>query len=204
MSKVMIENSEEITRIMQLLHKSNSHEVTLKQHLSNEKDRFRQFSRSFDGILLDFSRTAMDPEDFQNLMKLADASGVETLRDRMYQGVGINFTEHRAVLHSLWREKNFTDLLGADEAESLSGATDLLREIAQALHRGQLPGEAEQGRIRHLIHVGIGGSLLGPRLLCAAFPPGRDCPQIHFLSSVDALEREHTPVAVSNAQSGRI
>jgi len=187
---MMIENSEKITKIMQVLQKSNSHGVALKKHLSNEKDRFKQFSRSFDGILLDFSRTAMEPGDFENLMKLASASGVETLRERMYAGAHLNFTEHRAVLHPLWRERNFSDLLSADEAESLTDAAQRLREIAQALHRGQLPDAAGQGRIKHLIHVGIGGSLLGPRLLCEAFPPSRDCPQIHFLSSVDALERE--------------
>lgn len=186
----MIENSEKITRIMQVLHKSNSHGVTLKQHLLKEPDRFQQFSRFFDGILLDFSRTALSSGDFENLMELAGASGVEALRDRMYSGARINFTEHRAVLHPLWRERNFSDLLPAEEVASLIGATVRLRAIAQALHRGQLPGEAGQGRIRHLIHVGIGGSLLGPRLLCEAFPPSGDCPQIHFLSSVDALERE--------------
>jgi glucose-6-phosphate isomerase len=164
--------------------------VSLKQHISKEKDRFKQFSRSFDGILLDFSRTAMDPGDFENLMELASASGIEAQRERMYAGARINFTEHRAVLHPLWRERNFSDLLSGDEAESLTGAIDRLREIAQSLHRGLLPGEEGQGRIKHLIHVGIGGSLLGPRLLCEAFPPGGDCPQIHFLSSVDALERE--------------
>jgi len=187
---MMFENSEKITKIMQVLHKSNSRGVALKQHLSDEKGRFLQFSRSFNGILLDFSRTAMDLGDFENLMELASASGIEALRERMYQGARINFTEHRAVLHPLWRERNFSDLLAADEAESLAGATVRMREIAHALHRGQLPGKAGRGRIRHLIHVGIGGSLLGPRLLCEAFPPNRNCPQIHFLSSVDALERE--------------
>ncbi len=186
----MTENSEKTTKIMEVLRKSNSHGVTIKQHLLNEKDRFKQFSRSFDGILLDFSRTALNPGDFENLMELASASGLEALRERMFAGARINLTEQRAVLHPLWREKNFSDLLDADEAELLSGATDRLKEIAQALHRGQLPGETGQGRIRHLIHVGIGGSLLGPRLLCEAFPPSGDCPQIHFLSSVDALERE--------------
>ena len=186
----MTENSEKSTKIMEMLRKSNSHGVTIKQHLLNEKDRFKQFSRSFDGILLDFSRTALNPGDFENLMELASASGLEALRERMFAGARINLTEQRAVLHPLWREKNFSDLLDADEAELLSGATDRLKEIAQALHRGQLPGETGQGRIRHLIHVGIGGSLLGPRLLCEAFPPSGDCPQIHFLSSVDALERE--------------
>ena len=56
---------------MEMLRKSNIHGVTIKQHLLNEKDRFKQFSRSFDGILLDFSRTALNPGDFENLMELA-------------------------------------------------------------------------------------------------------------------------------------
>jgi len=187
---MMIENFEKITEILRVLQKSNSKGIAIKQHLFSEKDRFTEFSRSFEGILLDFSRTALCSDDFKNLMALASASGVEAQRDRMYEGALINLTEHRPVLHSLWREKNFTDLLSAGEVESLTGAIKRLREIAQALHRGQLPADTGQGRIRHLIHVGIGGSLLGPRLLCDAFPPGGDCPQIHFLSSVDALARE--------------
>ena len=121
---------------------------------------------------------------------MAAASGIEKLRELMYGGSHINFTEDRAVLHPLWREQNFSDLLSADEAELLSGATTRLAEIAQALHQGKLPGAKEPIRIRHLVHVGIGGSLLGPRLLCEAFPPGGECPQVHFLSSVDALEGE--------------
>ena len=186
----MIEHSEKFSKAMELLQKSNKCEVDLKQQLRNDTGRFHQFSRSFDGILLDFSRVAIDSDDFENLMVLASASGIETLREQMYAGEQINFTEHRAVLHPLWREKNFSDLLTADEADALSSAGDQMRGIAQALHQGHLPGDESQGRIRHLIHVGIGGSLLGPRLLCEAFPPSGNCPQIHFLSSVDAHERE--------------
>jgi glucose-6-phosphate isomerase len=186
----MIENSEKFSKAMDLLHKSNNREVGLKQYLTADKGRFHLFSRSFEGMLLDFSRVAIDSDDFENLMDLASASGVEAFREQMYTGARINFTEHRAVLHPLWREKNFSALLSANEADVLSRASDRMRGIAQALHLGHLPGDASQGRIRHLIHIGIGGSLLGPRLLCEAFPPSGDCPQIHFLSSVDALERE--------------
>jgi glucose-6-phosphate isomerase len=186
----MSNNSADFTRILDMLYKSNINGVAIKQHLIKEPDRFERFSRSFDGILLDFSRTSIDSLDFENLMELATASGIENLRELMYGGAHINFTEDRAVLHPLWRERNFSDLLAADEAELLTGATVRLTEVAQALHQGKLPGSTDQSRIRHLVHVGIGGSLLGPRLLCEAFPPSGDCPQVHFLSSVDALERE--------------
>ena len=128
--------------------------------------------------------------EFEALLELARISGVAEMRDRMYSGQPINFTEGRPVLHPVWREKNFAELLPAEEAEELQHAGAQLGEIASALHEGRLPGSSVQGKIRHLVHIGIGGSLLGPRLLCEAFPPGGNCPEIHFLSSVDALERE--------------
>jgi glucose-6-phosphate isomerase len=190
MIDMTIRNTAKITETMELLQKYNSSAVTIKQHLSAQKDRFAEFSRSFDGLLVDFSRTTIDAECFDSLLQLVESCGIDAMRDRMYGGERINFTENRAVLHPVWRERNFSDLLPKQEADMLSAATVRLREIAEALHQGHLPGEAGQGRIRHLVHIGIGGSLLGPRLLCEAFPPSGNCPQVHFLSSVDALERE--------------
>jgi glucose-6-phosphate isomerase len=143
----MIENSERFSKAIDLLHKSNKRQVGLKQYLAGDKDRFHQFSRSFEGILLDFSRVAIDSDDFMNLMDLASASGVEDLREQMFAGAQINFTEQRAVLHPLWRKKNFSDLLSVDEAKVLNNASDRMRGIAQALHQGYLPGDASQGPI---------------------------------------------------------
>jgi glucose-6-phosphate isomerase len=124
------------------------------------------------------------------LIELAGACGIVNERSRLYSGEKINFTEDRAVLHPLWREQNFSDLLPAPEAATLAAAVKQMRVIAAALHAGMLPEDDTATRIRHLVHIGIGGSLLGPRLLCEAFLPGGECPQIHFLSSVDALDRE--------------
>jgi glucose-6-phosphate isomerase len=187
----MNRNAVKIAESMDLLHKYNSSAVSIKQQLLAGKDRFDRFSRSFEGLLLDFSRTTIDEACFDSLIDLAESCGIDEMRRRMYSGERINFTEDRAVLHPLWRERNFSELLPAAEAELLSAATVRMREIAQALHQGSLPGDDSTGRIKHLVHIGIGGSLLGPRLLCEAFPPAGNCPQVHFLSSVDALEREH-------------
>jgi len=176
--------------LFELLQKYNNNAVPLAERLRSEPQRFDRFSRRVEGLLVDFSRTDLDSQSFEALIDLAFCSGVENERSRLYSGEEINFTEHRAVLHPLWRERNFADLLGADEAATLIEATRRMREIAASLHRGILPGEGGQVPIRHIIHIGIGGSLLGPRLLCEAFPPAGPCPEIHFLSSVDALSRE--------------
>jgi len=176
--------------LTELLRKNNKKHIPLADRMRTEADRFERFSRSVDGLLIDFSRTGIDDESFAALLDLAASSGIESERTRLYQGEEINFTEHRAVLHPVWRERNFTELLGPEESTVLLQATHRMREIAAALHQGRLPGADREPRIRHILHVGIGGSLLGPRLLCEAFPPAGDCPIIHFLSSVDALSRE--------------
>jgi glucose-6-phosphate isomerase len=186
----MTTNAERAIELFDLLHKCNKHGKSLSERLYTDADRFTRLSRSFDGLLLDFSRTAIGEEEFSALIQLADACGVEEQRSRLYGGEKINFTEDRAVLHPVWREQNFSDLLPAREAAGLTAAVQDMRRIAAALHAGRLPGDHSDTRIRHLVHIGIGGSLLGPRLLCEAFPPTGDCPEIHFLSSVDALDRE--------------
>ena len=176
--------------LLEMLQKNNKNGAPLATRLASEPDRFEYFSRGLAGLLVDFSRTGLDAESFDALIELAACSGVEGERERLYSGEEINFTEHRAVLHPLWRERNFSALLDADESALLVEATKRMRAIAASLHSGRLPGEGVQPAIRHIIHIGIGGSLLGPRLLCEAFPPGGQCPEIHFLSSVDALSRE--------------
>jgi glucose-6-phosphate isomerase len=179
-----------IADLFDMLRKSNKKAPSLAARLRAEPRRFEQFSRTLGGLLVDFSRTGIDQQDFERLIELARRSGVEAERSRLYEGAEINFTEQRAVLHPLWRERNFAELLEPGEAGELSAATQRMHEIAASLHAGHLPGAGEAAAIRHVVHVGIGGSLLGPRLLCEAFPPAGQCPAIHFLSSVDALERE--------------
>jgi glucose-6-phosphate isomerase len=173
-----------------MLHDYNNQGPSLAARLLSENDRFRRFSRSVDGLLLDFSRSAIDGKVFAALIELAARSGVEAERERLFAGEEINFTEHRAVLHPLWRARNFADLLETGETRELGEALTRMRAVAAALSGGRLPGDSGPPRIKHIVHIGIGGSLLGPRLLCQAFPPTGDCPQIYFLSSVDALDRE--------------
>jgi len=193
--------TDELTEVLRI---NNKNAPPLADRMRTEANRFERFSRVEEGLLVDFSRTSIDDESFAALLELAARSGIEAERARLYQGEEINFTEHRAVLHPVWRERNFGELLGSEEATQLLEATRRMREIAAALHQGRLPGGQDTPRIRHILHVGIGGSLLGPRLLCEAFPPKGDCPSIHFLSSVDALSREQLLARIDPSETAVI
>jgi glucose-6-phosphate isomerase len=178
------------SELIQVLQKNNVNGPSLAERLRSESGRFRLFSRAVDGLMLDFSRLRLGEDEFRTLIDLAKRSGVEAARRGMFAGAELNFTEGRPVLHPLWRSGNFSDLLDPDEARMLEAAAAKMKGIVDALGNGRLPGAGETAPIRHIIHIGIGGSLLGPRLLCEVFPPRGNGPEIHFLSSVDALDRE--------------
>ena len=149
-----------IAELFRMLQKNNKNAPPLATRLRSEAERFNRFSRAMDGLLVDFSRTGIDEETLGLLLELAACSGIETERERLYQGSEINFTEHRPVLHPLWRERNFAELLSPEESSLLGDATRQLREIAASLHTGCLPGDAGSPAIRHVVHVGIGLSLI--------------------------------------------
>jgi len=168
-----------------LLQKYNIQSVkkSLSERLS-EQDRFDNFSAKSADLLLDFSRTGMDKQSLQHLLELATEVGVEDARQRLFSGENINFTENRPALHMALRSD---DVLTKLDQETVAGVTknrERLLSFASAFRLGHLPGHPDQA-VRHIIHIGIGGSVLGPRLLVEALAkPAK--PQVHFLSSVDA------------------
>lgn len=179
----------QVADLLRLLRKSNKKQPPMSRLLQDAERRFERFSRRFDGLLMDFSRTAIDEASFAQLLELAAAAGVPSMRDRLFGGERINRTENRAVLHHLWRSRDFESLLAADEALACRQGLERLHEFGRALHAGRLPGDGRHP-VRDVVHVGIGGSLLGPRLVCEAFPAGGTTPRVHFISSVDAWQRE--------------
>jgi glucose-6-phosphate isomerase len=172
-----------------LLQKSYTESPKLRDLLQPGTRRFENFSRKFKGLLFDFSRVAVSGEAMDQLLAWAVEADIAGQREKMFGGEAINNSENRPVLHHLWRSRDFSKLLPADEAGSCGQSLQRLEKIAAALHDGHLPGSPED-TITDIVHIGIGGSLIGPKLLCEALSPGLDAPSIHFLSSVDAYDRE--------------
>ncbi len=185
---------------LDLLQKSNTPNLKLRSLLSPGAHRFRNFSRAFKGLLLDFSRVAINKQIFEQLLALAVHSSVGVQRDRLFQGDAINNTEDRAVLHHLWRSRNFAEYLSGTEASACELALNRLQQLADSLHEGHLPDHPECP-VTDIVHVGIGGSLIGPKLLCEALPAGTNAPAVHFLSSVDAYDRERLLLKLEPAKT---
>ena len=187
-------------KFLQTLHKYNIKPTnkSLSACLS-EPDRFESFSGRIGDLLLDFSRTSVDQQSLTNLLALAEESGVEVARDRLFGGQDINFTEKRPALHMAMRNDEALAVLDESTIRRVTDNKQRMFELASAFAAGYLPGKPDQV-VRNIIHIGIGGSVLGPRLLIEALGISAS-PQVHFLSSVDAHLRKDLLASLDPAET---
>ncbi len=131
------------------------------------------------GIRFDFAKTHLDARTLALFERLAQAVDFEVRRAAMFAGEAINVTEGRAVEHSAER--------GEGRAESVAQARASharMRTLIDAIEAGAL------GEIRHILHVGIGGSALGPDLLVDALARDAGRYDVAIVSNVDGAALE--------------
>ncbi|MEQ8901899.1 MAG: glucose-6-phosphate isomerase [Roseovarius sp.] len=143
--------------------------------------RAEAFSVRFDGMLLDYSKTALDEAARDALLRLAGAAGVAERRAAMFDGQPINETEGRAVLHTALR-----NLSGG--AVTVDGEDIMPGIHATRARMAAFAEEIRQGPITDVINIGIGGSHLGPEMAVRALKPYHDGPRCHFVSNVDGAD----------------
>ena len=158
---------------------SQAETPTLKQLFEAEPDRLQRFALEEGGIRFDFSKTHLGAALLDSFLVLAAAAGFEGRRDAMFAGEIVNPTEGRAAEHTAER--------GEGAPESVARARRFharMRTLADAV-------EAEAfGGIRHILHVGIGGSALGPELLVDALGRSAGRYDVAIVSNVDGAALE--------------
>lgn len=125
-------------------------------------------------LYFDFSKTHLTDALMAGFETMAEARGLAAAKERLFSGAIVNPTEQRAAEHSAER--------GSGSADAVSQAHALRQRmygLVQALHGGAF------GPIKHLIHIGIGGSALGPKLLCDALAREDAQCKVHVVSNVD-------------------
>ena len=180
-------------------HKKDIEPISLREMFKSDPIRFNQFHIQFNDLLLDYSKHRITKETISLLVKLAKETEVESWRDRMFQGERINSTEHRAVLHTALRNQNETPIMseGEDVVPKVKSVLKKMRRFSEELRSGQWKGFTGKA-ITNVINIGIGGSDLGPAMVCQALKPyGSKTITPYFVSNVDgadlsqALEKCH-------------
>ena len=172
-------------------------EVSLGTLFARDPERFAAFSFGHEDLLVDFSKEKIDRPSLAALLALAEAVELPARREALFTGERINATEGRAALHMALRGGTHDDVAvdGAPvvpevraERERFLGFADDVRSGRHATVRG--------GPFADVVHIGIGGSHLGPEMAVRALRPDHDGPRIHFVSNVDGADLADTTARI--------
>ena len=151
--------------------------------LFTDPARLAQWSAKLDlpggAVRFDWSKTHLDSAFGAAFLKLAAATGFADRRAAMFAGEHINVTEDRAVEHTALRGVGKTT--SVEEAHALHMR---MKSLVEAIHGGAL------GPVKHLIHIGIGGSALGPALAVDALTRDGAEVDVHVVSNIDGCALE--------------
>ena len=175
---------------------------TLRQNFIQDPARFAKFSAQTDGIFYDYSKTSMDSTAKTLLLDLLHANDFTQKRADMFQGIKINKTEDRAVLHTALRTFGDTPIMvnNADIMPALNSARDTLFAFADSIRSGAITA-ANKTPFTDIISIGIGGSDLGPSMVTRALAPYHDGPRVHFVANVDGADISDTLTRCNPAQT---
>ncbi len=152
-----------------------------------DPQRFSRFSTSFEDMLFDYSKCAVNDKVLAGLEAIAKAGKVAEKRDAMFAGETINITEDRAVLHTALRNRSNTPVIvdGKDVMPDVNAVLDAMGVFSDGIRSGALKGATGKA-ITDVVNIGIGGSDLGPVMATLALAPEHDGPRLHFVSNIDA------------------
>jgi len=148
--------------------------TTLAQLFAADPDRFAHLSFGWDDWLVDLSKERLGRETLPLLLAHAEAIGLPGWIAALFAGEKINISERRPALHTALRQPDDTPLIvdGHDVIPDIRAAQQKMKTFAVQVRGGLRVGGT--GRpIRHVVSIGIGGSDLGPLLVCFALahPP---------------------------------
>jgi glucose-6-phosphate isomerase len=168
-------------------HYASMKDTHMKELFAADPDRFKKFSLQYEDILLDFSKNRVTEETMDLLYKLAEQQDVMGLAKKMFAGEKINTTEDRAVLHIALRNQSNTPIMvdGKDVMPDVNETLKNIKAFTESVRSGAWKGQTGKS-IKHIVNIGIGGSDLGPVMVCEALKPyaKRDL-EMHFCSNID-------------------
>jgi glucose-6-phosphate isomerase len=174
------------------------HDVVDKTHMrdvfNEDPARAGKFSLQLGDLLLDYSKNRITEKTLELLAALARETSIEQFREQMFAGDAINLTEHRSVLHTALRNRSNQPVLidGTDVMPAVNKVLRQMREFSDAVRNGAWLGYRGE-RITDIVNIGIGGSDLGPLMVCEALKAYQHPElKLHFVSNVDGTQISET------------
>ncbi|HUE79068.1 MAG TPA: glucose-6-phosphate isomerase [Sphingomicrobium sp.] len=139
-----------------------------------EPDRLSRLSFEVAGIYFDWSKTHLDAELLAAFAAVSEKRGFTAAREALFGGGIVNPSEGQPASHVAERGS------GSPDAVDLAAARrQRMRALIDAIEGGAF------GAVTGVLHIGIGGSLLGPKLLVDALGRRVAGYKVRFLSNID-------------------
>lgn len=151
-------------------------------------DRQKQFSLVGAGLQLDYSRNRMTQQTIKLLCQLAETVDLQQHIDMLLSGGMVNQSEQRPALHTALRAPADQSIKvdGQDVMPAIQQQLTRMTDISETIRAGHWLGFSSKA-ITDVVNIGIGGSDLGPKLVCNVLKPYADKSiGVHFVSNADA------------------
>jgi len=156
------------------LFQSQTRSFDLRESFRLDPGRFDKFSFQIEDLFVDLSKNWLDENTLEGLLRLAEQCQVEEKRHALLHGSAVNVTEGRAALHTALR----SPLKQSPFHQQINLSLKAMLRFAENVR--------QEGHIRHVVNIGIGGSDLGPQLVVMALEAfSHPDLQIHFVSNLD-------------------
>jgi glucose-6-phosphate isomerase len=181
-------------------HAQDLADTSLLNLFNDDKDREKNFHCKAAGLSLDFSKQKISAETLNLLFSLAHEQTLASHFTDLFSGHFVNKTENRRVFHTALRAPADGSSIHHEIQDSLKKMADLVT----AIHTQQWRGYSNQP-ITDVVNIGIGGSYLGPALVCDALHDfcqntASGAPlNIHFVADIHSRALEKTVAKLNPA-----
>ncbi|MBI5543556.1 MAG: glucose-6-phosphate isomerase, partial [Deltaproteobacteria bacterium] len=175
-------------------HHQAVRDLSLRSLFEKDPARAQRLSVQYEDWLVDYSKNRVTDETMRLLVALANQVGLKDQIEAMFTGQRINRTEDRAVLHVALRNRSHRPipLDGKDVMPEVEAVLGKMRLFSDRVRSGEWKGHTGKA-ITDLVNVGIGGSDLGPLMVCEALKHySRPDLKAHFVSNVDGTHLAET------------
>lgn len=174
-------------------HFEDMKSVHMTDLFGQDVERFSKLSKTFEDMLVDYSKNRITQQTMKLLVQLAQETHVREAIDALLSGQKINETEGRAVLHTALRNQSNTPILVDDEdvMPAVNGVLKQMKAFSTELISGYWTGFSGKA-ITDIVNIGIGGSDLGPVMVTEALRPYWQGITPHFVSNVDGTHLSET------------
>lgn len=164
--------------------------ASLRDAFAQDPERAERHTIELGDLRVDLSRHLLDEDHWAAVARWGAELDLQARLRAQFEGQVVNVTEGRRVLHTALRLPAGHELLvdGVDVADKARRERARAAQLAHEIRDGHRRGATGQ-RIRSLVHLGIGGSALGPAMVTQALGafglPGFTC---RFVSNVDGAD----------------